>query len=223
MFPVNMEQLNPVNRTHRLLLNHTLLLFSGKVVKKTAHWLQIWSWGTGARTNFLYINDLLLAVEQRSVGTCETKLAAAAKWESRRAHGGRGDDLQWEFEATRPNEAWFTNVIALLLLAIMRVRLLGYPALIILIRNQERENVQRSCRIFLFSSLFVLLLAAVCSCSVNVGHSEHTFWILFNFALYQQLTGAGKWFHWSHLASHSADACEQTKLRFVEIKRRSVL
>lgn len=77
----------------------------------------------------------------------------------------------------------------------MRVRLLGYPALIILIRNQERENVERSCRIFLpHPHLFfpVALLAAVCSCCVNVARSEHTFWILFNFALYQQLAEAGK-------------------------------
>lgn len=142
--------------------------------------------GTGALTNFLHINDLLLAVEQRSVGRCETKLAA--KRESQRVHDVWGDDLRREFPATRPNEAWFTNAIPLLLLAIMRVRLLGYPALIILIRNQERENVQRSCWIFLSppppTPFFAPLLAAVCSCRVNVGHSEHTFWILFNFPLF---------------------------------------
>lgn len=100
----------------------------------------------------------------------------------------------------------------------MRVRLLGYPALIILIRNQERENVQRSCRIPHPHPPFAQLLAAVCSRSVNVGHSEHTFWILCNFALYQQLTEAGKWYQRSRSASHSVDMCEQTKLLFLEIK-----
>lgn len=145
--------------------------------------------GCRALTNSVHINDLLLAAEQRSVGRCETKRAAAEQ-EPQRVQDVRGDDLQRAFSATGPNEAWFTNVIPLLLLAIMRVRLLGYPALIILIRNQERENVERSFLFFL--TFFVPLLAAVCSCCVNVGHSEHTFWILFNFALYQQLTEAGK-------------------------------
>lgn len=103
--------------------------------------------GRKAPTNAVHINDLLLAAEQRSAGRCETKRAAA---ESQRVQDVRGDDLRRAVSATGPNEAWFTNVIPLLLLAIMRVRLLGYPALIILIRNQERENVERSCRIFLF-------------------------------------------------------------------------
>lgn len=62
----------------------------------------------------------------------------------------QGGDLHRAFSATGPNEAWFTHVIPLLLLAIMRVRLPGYPALIILIRNQERENVERACKILLF-------------------------------------------------------------------------
>lgn len=54
-----------------------------------------------------------------------------------------------ESSSSRPNEAWFTDVLSLLLLAIMRVRLLGHPALIILIRNQEKETqrrVEEKCR-----------------------------------------------------------------------------
>lgn len=46
-----------------------------------------------------------------------------------------------EYCRHRPNEAWFTGVLSLLLLVIMRVRLLGHSALIILIRNQERERL----------------------------------------------------------------------------------
>lgn len=48
-----------------------------------------------------------------------------------------------EYSSYWPNEAWFTGVLSLLLLVIMRVRLLGHSALITLISNQERERQRK--------------------------------------------------------------------------------
>jgi len=49
-----------------------------------------------------------------------------------------------EFSGYWPNEAWFTGVLSLLLLVIMRVRLLGHSALITLI-SRGREKGKRVC------------------------------------------------------------------------------
>lgn len=56
-----------------------------------------------------------------------------------------------EYSSYRPNEAWFTGVLSLLLLVIMRVRLLGHSALITLIRNREtgeRERMRKNRELF---------------------------------------------------------------------------
>lgn len=101
-----------------------------------------------------------------------------------------------EYSGYRPNEAWFTGVLSLLLLVIMRVRLLGHSALITLIRNQERERqrkrknrefVQIQMRLFKILVLVVIFLFAFIFLSVcKMPYS--ILWILSDFILYQQLT-----------------------------------
>lgn len=79
---------------------------------------------------------MLLAGEQRFVRSYETK-GKHKSWEKCKTTRVMTSD---EHSSYRPNEAWFTGVLSLLLLVIMRVRLLGHSALITLIRNQRRER-----------------------------------------------------------------------------------
>lgn len=160
---MNMVELNPpfVLKGHS---PHLLRWGCGRIARRLPD-IKPGGGGCGALTNSVHINDLLLAAVQRSVGRCETKRAAAEQ-ESQRVQDARGDDLRRAFSATGPNEAWFANVIPLLLLAVMRVRLLGYPALIILIRNQERENVERSFLFFFSPPPFLFRCSRLCAAVV---------------------------------------------------------
>lgn len=95
-----------------------------------------------------------------------------------------------EYSSYRPNEAWFTSVLSLLLLVIMRVRLLGHSALITLIRHRERERQRKKKnREFVHREERVFYSAARgCVFGLDIGYPECILWILFDFVLYQQLT-----------------------------------
>lgn len=100
-----------------------------------------------------------------------------------------------EYCRHRPNEAWFTGVLSLLLLVIMRVRLLGHSALIILIRNQERERLgKKKNRVLVHREKIFFFYSAACGqmrC-LNIGCSECILWILFDFVLHLQITEESK-------------------------------
>lgn len=102
--------------------------------------------------NAFHISVTPLAGEQCFVGSCETMGKQKCQEQCKTSRVMTLD----ESSSYRPNEAWFTGVLSLLLLVIMRVRLLGHSALITLIRSRGREGKNRVSS--QKKSLFILLL-----------------------------------------------------------------
>jgi len=129
---------------------------------------------------------MLLAVKEKFQSSCKTIRKQKCHEQCKTFRVMTPD----EYSGSRSNEAWFTGVLSLLLLVIMRVRLLGHSALIIRIKNQQRERrreeklvLQRKGIFFPFFFYCSACGHSVCFC-LDIEYPEYISWIPFDFVFY---------------------------------------